>query len=325
MSRFRLSLSRKSEGIYDCIIVGAGPAGLTSALYLARFNLNVVVVSKDVGGQMALAPLVDDYPGIPGVPGTRLTEMFEEHVKRYGVPMIIGDSVKSISRNSETWCLETEGDKRLCGYTIILATGTVRRRLNVPGEDKFIGRGVSYCAVCDGPFFKERIVAVVGGGDAALTSALYLSTITRKVYLIHRRDAFRAFPFYIEKVKNNPKIELIMNSIVVEIIGEKKVSGVRVRNIISNQERVIETDGVFIEIGSEPPREFLRSIGLELDEMGYVAVNPDMSTNLPGIYACGDVAGGKYKHRFEQIITAAAEGAIAAYSVYKYLLKMKKQ
>lgn len=325
MSRFRLGPSKEAERVYDCIVVGAGPAGLTSAIYLARFNLSIVVVSKDVGGQMAVAPLVDDYPGIPEVTGAKLVEMFENHVKKYGVPIIVGDYVKSISRSGDLWCVETEGGRRLCGYTVILAIGTVKRRLNVPGEDRLVGRGVSYCAVCDGPFFKDRVVAVVGGGDAALTSALYLSTIVKKVYIIHRRDSFRAFPFYVEKARANPKIETIMNSIITEILGEKKVSGVRVRNLISNEERVIEVDGVFIEIGSEPPKEFLRSVGLELDEMGYVAVNPDMSTNLPGIYACGDIAGGKYKYRFEQIVTAAAEGAIAAYSAYKYLLKIKKQ
>ena len=323
MSRFRLA-SQTSRKIYDCIVVGAGPAGLTAALYLARFNVDTVIVSKDIGGQMAVAPLVDDYPGLPEVSGAKLAEMFENHVKKYGVSIIVGDYVKSVNRDGELWCVETENGRRLCGYAVILAIGSAKRKLNVPGEDKFIGRGVSYCAVCDGMFFKDKVVAVVGGGDSAFSSALYLSTIAKKVYLIHRRESFKAFPHYVEKAKINQKIELITNTIVTEIIGDKKVSKIKVKNIETNEEKTLDIDGIFIEIGSEPPKEFLKSIGLELDEKGYIAVNPDMSTNLPGIYACGDVAGGKHKYRFEQIITAAAEGAIAADSVYRFLLKIKK-
>jgi len=324
LSKFKIVLPREVEGVYDCVVVGAGPAGLTATLYLARLNVKVIVVSRDIGGQMATAPIVDDYPGIPSVPGAKLAEMFEEHVRRYGVPIVVGDSVRSVVKNNDIWCIETESGRRVCSYAVILAIGTIKRKLNVPGEDRFIGRGISYCAVCDGIFFKNGIVAVVGGGDSALTSALYLSSIAKKVYLIHRRDSFRAFPYYVERIRRDPKIEPIMNSIVVEIVGEKKVSGIRIRNTVSGEERTLAVDGVFVEIGSEPPKEFLKSIGLELDDRGYVAVNPDMSTNLPGIYACGDVAGGRYKYRFEQIITAAAEGAIAADAVYKYLLKIKK-
>jgi thioredoxin reductase (NADPH) len=323
VSGFRLSL-QISRKIYDCIVVGAGPAGLTAALYLARFNVDVVVISKDIGGQMAIAPIVDDYPGLPEVSGAKLAEMFKNHVKKYNVSIIAGDYVKSVNRDGELWCVETENGRRLCSYAVVLAIGSVKRKLNVPGEDKFIGRGVSYCAVCDGTFFKDKVVAVVGGGDSALSSALHLSTIAKKVYLIHRGESFKAFPHYVEKAKKNPKIELVTKTIVTEIIGDKKVSKIKVKNIETNEERTLDIDGIFIEIGSEPPKEFLKSIGLELDEKGYVAVNPDMSTNLPGIYACGDVAGGKHKYKFEQIITAAAEGAIAAESVYRYLLKIKK-
>jgi thioredoxin reductase (NADPH) len=322
MSRFRLGVTRVGE-MYEAIVVGAGPAGLTAALYLARYNVKTVVVSKDIGGNMAIAPLVDDYPGVPEVPGAKLADMFVNHVKKYGVPIIVGDPVTGVKREGDMWCVETESGRRICAYVVILAIGAEKRKLNVPGEDRFIGKGVSYCATCDGPLFKDKVVAVVGGGNSALTSALYLASIARKVYLIHRRDSFRAFPVYVEKVKSNPKIELVLNSIVTEILGDKKVTGVRVRNVVTGEERVIDVDGVFVEIGSEPPRDFLKSIGLELDEEGYIAVNPDMSTNLPGIFACGDVAGGKYKYRFEQIITAAAEGAIAADAAYKYLLKIK--
>jgi thioredoxin reductase (NADPH) len=322
MSRFRLGLENIKDR-YDCIVVGAGPAGLTAAIYLARFNVDTIVISKDVGGKMALAPLVDDYPGVPNVPGVRLAEQFENHVKKYGVPMIIGEAVVSIMREGDLWCVETEGGRRLCAYAVILAIGAEKRKLGVPGEDRLIGRGVSYCAVCDGMFFKDRIVAVVGGGDSALSSTLHLSTIAKKVYLIHRRETFRAMPHYIEKARKNPKIEIITNAVVTEIIGDKKVSKIKIKNVATGEEKILDVDGIFIEIGSEPPKQFLKSIGLELDENGYIAVNPDMSTNLPGIFACGDIAGGKYKYRFEQIITAAAEGAIAAKSAYEYITKVK--
>ena len=323
MSRFRLRFE-KIKDKYDCIVVGAGPAGLTAALYLARFNIDTVIVSKDIGGKMAVAPLVDDYPGISEVPGVKLVELFTNHVKKYGVPMIIGEAVVDVVKEGDMWCIETEGGRKLCAYAVILAIGVEKRKLGVPGEDKFIGRGVSYCAVCDGMLFKDKVVAVVGGGDSAFSSALYLSTIARKVYLIHRREIFKAMPYYIEKAKKNPKIEIITNTVITEILGDKKVSKIKVKNTMTKEEKILDVDGVFIEIGSEPPKQFLKSIGLELDENGYIAVNPDMSTNLPGIFACGDIAGGRYKYRFEQIITAAAEGAIAAKSVYEYIIKVKQ-
>jgi len=322
MSRFKL-VFEKIKNKYDCIVVGAEPAGLTAALYLARFNIDTVIVSKDIGGKMAIAPLVDDCPGIADVPGAKLAELFTTHVKRHGVPMIVGEAVMKVKREGDMWCIETEGGRKLCAYAIILAIGVEKRRLSVPGEDKFIGRGVSYCAVCDGMFFKDKVVAVVGGGDSAFSSALHLSTIARKVYLIHRRETFKAMPHYIEKAKKNPKIEIITNTIITEILSDKKVSKVKVKNMVTNEEKILNVDGVFIEIDSEPPIKFLKSIGLELDENGYIAVNPDMSTNLPGIFACGDIAGGRCRYRFEQIITAAAEGAIAAKSAYEYIIRVK--
>jgi thioredoxin reductase (NADPH) len=321
--KFRIEF-KKIKDKYECIVVGAGPAGLTAAIYLARYNVDVTIISKSIGGKMILAPLIDDYPGLPEIPGTKLAEVFVNHVKKFGVPMIIGKTVVNVKKEGDLWCVELDSGERLCSYAVILAVGAERRKLSVPGEEEFIGKGVSYCATCDGPFFKDRIVAVVGGGNAALSSALYLSTIAKKVYLIHRRETFRAIPHYIEEVKKNPKIEVITNTVVTGIIGDKKLTGVKVKNVTTNEEKILNVDGIFIEIGSEPPKEFLKSIGLELDEQGYIAVNPDMSTNLPGIFACGEVTGGRYKHRFEQIITAAAEGAIAAKSAYEYIIKVRK-
>ncbi len=324
MSRFRLSAAPQREESYEAIVVGAGPAGLTAALYLARYGVRTVVVSKDIGGQMAVAPLVEDYPGIGPIPGAKLAEMFAKQVQNYDVPIVL-DIVEDLKRDGERWCVYTVSGRRICGYVVILAMGSKKRKLGVPGEDRLVGRGVSYCATCDGPLFRGKVVAVVGGGNAALTSALYLADIASRVYLVHRRREFRAFPVYVEKARNNPKIELVLESVVTEIIGESRVEGIRVKNVASGEERVLKVDGVFIEIGSEPPTDFLKKIGIEVDETGHAVVKPDRSTNLPGVYAAGDIAGGPYKYRFAQIVTAAADGAIAADAAFRYLLEKVKK
>lgn len=322
-SRFRLALPKVQDKVYDCVVVGAGPAGLTAAIYLARFGLKTIIVTKDVGGKMAIAPLIDDYPGLPEVPGVKLASFFENHVKKFGVEIVVGNPMKNLVREGDLWCVETEDGNIFCGYVVIIAIGCEKRKLGVPGEDRFVGRGISYCSVCDAPFFKDKVVAVVGGGNAALVSALHITSFAKKVYLIHRRNTFRAFPIYVENVMRNPKIEPMLNTVVMEIIGDTRVKAVKLKRNDTGEEKVVSVDGVFIEIGSEPPRDLLKKIGLELDEEGFVAVKPDMSTNLPGVFAAGDVAGGKHKIRFEQIVVAAAEGAIAASSAYHYVLSIK--
>jgi len=326
---FKLSSLKKTiepvEDKYDVVIVGAGPAGLTAAIYCARYQLKIVVIAESIGGSMSEAPLVDDYPGLPDIPGVELTNRFVKHVEKYHVP-IITDTVVNITRaDNGLWLVETKSNRRIYSYAVILAIGSVKRKLNVPGEERLIGKGVSYCATCDAPFFKNKTVAVVGGGNSALTSALYLSNLASKVFLIHRRDKFRAFEIYVKQVLSNPRIEVLLNTIVKEIIGEDKVEAVKVENVVSGETRILNVDGVFIEIGSEPPREFFEKIGVEIDEKGYAKVNPDQSTNLPGIYVAGDAAGGPFKYRFEQIITACAEGAKAADSAFKYILRIKSE
>jgi thioredoxin reductase (NADPH) (EC 1.8.1.9) len=313
---------------YDVIVVGGGPAGLTSGLYLARYGLSTIIVTKIIGGMVSEAPMIDDYLGIPEVSGNDLVDKFVRHVKKYNVPLII-DEVIDIYKNpqrEQLWCVKLKtSSKDICAYAIILAVGSEKRKLGVPGEKELLGRGVSYCAVCDGPLFAGKVVAVIGGGNSAFMSAMFLSNIASKVYLIHRRSTFRAFNVYVEAAKNNPKIEILTNNIVKEIIGGNKVEALKIVNTETKEERLLQVDGVFIEIGLNPPTEFFKRIGLEVDEEGRAKVNVDKSTNLPGIFVAGDAAGGPYKYKLEQIITSAAEGAIAADAAAKYVLTVKNR
>ena len=321
--RIRLGIRPKPTEVMDVVVVGAGPAGLTAALYAARFMLRVVVIGEEIGGTLTEAGEVDDYPAVPSIQGPDLAKKFELHVSKYKVP-IIRDRVIDVRRSSNLFEVYTQHNGVFKGKTVILAVGSKRRRLNVPGEAEFSGRGVSYCAPCDAPLFKDKVVAVVGGGNAALQAALLMTSYSPKVYLIHRRDTFRAFPIYVKLTLSNPKIEPILNSVVTEIGGDKFVKWVRVRNVKSGEERVINVEGVIVEIGSEPPKEFFKRIGLETDEKGYIVVKPGQLTNIPGIFAAGDCTAGPYKKKFDQIVTAAAEGAIAALSAYEYLIGAMK-
>lgn len=317
--------STKEEDQYDVIVVGGGPAGLTAALYVARYQLKTIVITKLLGGLVAEAPLVDDYPGLPEISGNELVERFVKHVRKYNVPIII-DEVVDMKKKNSLWCVELRTTKKIiCGYTVIFAIGSEKRKLGVPGEDRLAGRGVSYCATCDGPLFKGKVVAVVGGGNSAFSSALYLASLASRVYIIHRRGEFRAFPTYVEKARQNPKIKLITNTIVKEIVGDTKVKAIKLYDKITGEEKILEVDGVFVEIGLIPPKELFEKIGIETDEYGYARVAPDQSTNLPGVYVAGDAAGGSCKYRFEQIITAAAEGAKAADAAFKYILQHIKK
>lgn len=312
------------SGEYDVVIVGGGPAGLGAALYSARYQLKTIIVTKTIGGQASIAPLVEDYLGLPNLPGSELVDKFVKHIANYSIPIVI-DEVIDIKKNGIKWIVKTKSGRSIECYAVILATGSEKVRLGVPGEDEFIGKGVSYCATCDAPFFRNKNVAVVGGGNSALASALYLSTIASKIYIIHRRGEFRAFKTYIDRVLSNPKIESLLNTVVVEIVGKDRVEALKIRNNLTNEENLLKIDGVFIEIGSKPPVDLFKKIGLETDEKGYAVIKPDQSTNQPGIFVAGDSAGGPYKYRFEQIITAVAEGAKAADAAFKYLLQLKKE
>lgn len=318
--RIRLPGRPTTAEVFDVVIVGAGPAGLSAALYAARLSLKTLVVAESVGGTLNAAGVIDDYIGLPDISGPELAKKFEFHVAKYGVPVVIGRVVR-ITKSADMFETVLQDLTTYRSRAVILAVGSLRKKLGVAGEDRLVGRGVTYCAACDAPMFRGKDVAVVGGGNSALQGALLMAFYASKVYLIHRRDSFRAFPIYVDLVKKDPKIELVLNSVVVEIGGEDRVEWIRAKNVLTNEERRIEVSGILIEIGSESPREFLQSIGVELDEDGFVLVRPGQKTNIDGLFAAGDCAGGPYKKKFDQIVTAAAEGAIAAYSAYEYIIE----
>jgi thioredoxin reductase (NADPH) len=291
---------------YDLIIIGAGPAGLTAAIYAARYKLNTIVLSKFSGGVAATADKVCNFPSYFEIKGIELMQNIISHVKKLEVP-IKNEEVLEIGKSDSGFNVKTKkGD--YVAKKVIFAAGTERSKLNVKGEAGFLGRGVSYCATCDAAFFREKTVAVVGGSNAALTAALLLSEFGSKVYLIYRKDNFfRAEPAWVELVEKDKKIEVLFNTEIEEIQGDKAVGSVKLKSGKS-----LDVDGVFIEIGSEAKTEILDDLKVKKTPKGYVIVDRDQKTNVKGFFAAGDITDNSLK----QIITACGEGATAAHSSY---------
>jgi thioredoxin reductase (NADPH) len=303
---------------FDVVIIGAGPAGLSAAMYSARFLLKTLVVSQDVGGQLNLTNIVEDYPGLGKIGASELVSRFKSHAEEFKAKIVTGVQVDNVEKSGDEFIVTgTRGFEARAG-AVIIAVGSKRRKLGVPGEEEFQGRGVSYCSICDGPLFKGRkSVAVVGGGDSALEGALLLSGYVEKVYLIHRRRQFRAKPYYVEQVKARGNIELVLDTVVRRIEGGETVERVIVENKVTGERRSLDVEGIFIEIGFEPMREWFQKLGLEVDEAGYIRVDEWMRTNIEGLFAAGDCTSAWIG--FRQVVTAAAMGAVAAYSAYNYL------
>ena len=299
----------------DLIIVGGGPAGLTSAIYSARALVDTIVIEKMLpGGQPILTTFIENYPGFPdGISGPEFAERLEAQARRFGAKIVTSQPVVEVSKVEDGFEVKTEGDS-FWGKAVIIATGTSPRKLGVPGEDTFTGRGVSYCAVCDGAFYKDKVVAVVGGGDSAIVEAIYLTRFASKVYVIHRRNQLRAEKILQERAFSNPKISFIWDTVVQSIEGEKKVELLRLKNVKTGETSEIYTDGVFVYIGSIPNSSMVKGL-VELDESGFIITDNLMRTNIPGIFAAGDVR----NTTFRQLATAVGDGAIAANTAEKYL------
>jgi len=304
----------KMKTMYDTIIIGSGPAGLTAAIYAQRANLRFAVLEKNSfsGGQMIYANEIENYPAIHAVSGLDLGMKMRRQAENLGARFIQTEVKRLRPLSRDHWQVVTEQDV-LETKTVIYAAGAEHKTLNVPGETKYRGRGVSYCATCDGGFYKGKATAVIGGGNTALQDALYLAKFCEKVYLVHRRDGFRAFQNTVERVRESKKIELVLDSELEEILGGKKVEEIAVRN--KNQAmRYIEVNGVFIAVGVRAVNDLVRDF-VEKDAGGFIVTDADCCTKTPGLYAAGDVRSKKYR----QIVTAAADGAIAAETVSAYL------
>lgn len=301
----------------DLIIIGSGAAGLTASIYASRYKLNHLIIGKVPGGQMVDAHVVQNYPGFESISGTELTEKFIKHLGSYKVTLT-EEIITTLKKSAGGFEVINDGGKTYHGKTLILAMGARHRSLNVPGEAQFLGKGVSYCATCDAPLFKDKTVAVVGGGDSAATAALHLSLYASKVYLIHRRDTLRAEPAWQERLKAADKIELVLKRQVSVISGNQFVESIKLNEPYGGKSE-LDVGGVFIEIGLVPAASLAKQIEVEVDKEGYIIVGPDMSTNTSGVFAAGDICALSGALHFRQIVTSAAQGASAAAGVYQYL------
>lgn len=294
---------------FDCIVIGAGVSGMTSAIYLKRSGINVAILeAKYIGGQINKTWTIKNYPGFKEIDGPTLANSIHEQLKELEVP-IIYEEVLDLSISNELKIVKSNKKEYAC-KAVIIATGRKERHLGLEKEQELIGRGISWCATCDGNFFKEKNVAVVGGGNTAMEDALYLSNICEKVYMINRSDKFRADEILVNQVLNKKNIELMMNSVVKTLITDND----KLQGVILNNKKEIDIEGLFIAIGNEPNIGFIKNLKLDLDK-NYIIVNSSMETSMQGVYACGDVI----KKNLYQIVTATSEGAIAADSVKKYL------
>jgi len=304
--------------IYETVIVGGGPAAMSSALYAARKDMDVLIVAKSLGGQITYTAVVDNYLGLPDIGGKEMANNFRFHMERYPISEYIGYFVSEVRRNQGTFEVITEDGKVFRGHSVIYCAGKEYRRLGIPGEDRFIGRGIAFCATCDAPLYRGRNVAVIGGGNSALTAVRDLTSFASQVYLIHRRGEFTADPSLVKEVTQSKNLRIYPDTVVREIIGTEKLSGIRIMSNDGRERLDLPVDGVFLEIGLSPNTEPVKSL-LALTESGEIPVKRNNSTELEGFFAAGDATDTEEK----QISTAVGDGARAALSAHQYLLDRK--
>ncbi|MFX1312429.1 MAG: NAD(P)/FAD-dependent oxidoreductase [Promethearchaeota archaeon] len=299
------------DKIYDLIILGGGPAAIGCAIYAARFAMDILVIGKTFGGLIATTHVVENYPAITSISGQGLMDMFKDHMNSLNIPYI-SDEIQTIDKIDDHFELHSFFQK-FKAYSICIATGSERRKLGIPGENEYTGRGVSYCATCDGPFYKDKVVCVIGGSDSAAKEALFLAQNTQKVYIIYRGEEIRAEPINKQRVYENDKIEIIYKTNIFEIKGDNTVN-----SVIFDNGQEFKVDGVFIEIGSTPNSSLAQNIGVKTNDKGEIIINRKSETSVTGIFAAGDVADAPFK----QAITGVSEGVIAAYSAFDYVKEM---
>lgn len=300
--------------MYDLIIIGAGPAGLTAGIYAKRYGLDTIILEKDViASQIATTDIVENYPGFSSINGIELIEKITEHTKSTGVN--IENTIVSSITSEDDKKIVTTSDGLFESKAVIIATGANPKKIGIKGEIEFTGKGVSYCATCDGPFYREKEVIIVGGGDSAATNALILSNIAKKVYIVHRRNSLSASDILQKRIMQKENIEIIWNTRIEEIIGEKKVTSVKLKNIDTNEIKIMYIDGVFILIGIIPNTSFT---DVEKNLLQFIITNSKLETSIPGIYAAGDCR----DTTVWQVVTAVADGAIAAISVHEALMNI---
>lgn len=304
-----------TEEIRDVAIIGGGPSGLTAGLYLCRAKIDAVLLDEHLtGGEAIYSPLIENYPGFPeGVSGADLMEKIKAQADRFGLEVKTFAKVMNLGVDGQVKTVQLENGE-VGARVVIVTTGRSPRKMGIPGEEEFSGRGISYCATCDAPLFKERVVMVVGGGDAAVEEALHLARFASKVFLVHRRDELRASSYLQERILSEPRMEFIWNSELAEIKGEKMVNSAVVINNLTRERTEIPVSGIFFYVGNVPNTGFLKEV-VELNDDGYIVTDDRLESSVPGIFAAGDVRA----NYFKQVVLAAAEGALAALSAQRYL------
>jgi len=309
-----LNTPAEVEGVVDVLIIGAGPAGMTAAVYIARKKRSVAIVTQDVGGQVAWTLGIENYMGYQYITGRELTAKFEEQVRQFPIPIVV-DQVTELKKEGDLFVAKTAGERTVRGRTVIIASGKRPKELGVPNEKKLIGKGLSYCATCDGPLFSNMNVAIAGGGNSAVQAAIEMSQVASKVYIVSR-NPWKADAVVVDKAERIDNLEKRVGYRVVEVLGENKVEGLRIRDDASGKEETLSVQGVFVEVGLAPNTAFVGDL-LELNQYGEIVVDSQCGTQVPGLFAAGDVT---IVHE-KQIVVAAGEGAKAALSAHEYLLR----